>query len=143
MSADSLSDGDVRDLLRSARSFAIVGASNKEGRPSYGVMAFLIARGYEVFPVNPGLANQDILGRKVFATLAAVPAPIDVVDIFRNSDAAAQAVDEALAEQDRLQLKAIWMQLGVVNLSAAAAAEAAGLTVVMDRCPKIEAARLL
>lgn len=106
-------------------------------------MAFLIARGYEVFPVNPGLANQDILGRKVFATLAAVPAPIDVVDIFRNSDAAAQAVDEALAEQDRLQLKAIWMQLGVVNLSAAAAAEAAGLTVVMDRCPKIEAARLL
>lgn len=143
MPSDNLSDDDVRGLLATARSFAVVGASDKPHRPSYGVMAFLIARGYGVYPVNPVLAGQEILGRKVYATLADVPGPIDIVDIFRNSVAAGDTVAEASNEQDRLSLKAIWMQVGVINHSAAAAAEAAGLIVAMDRCPKIESARLL
>ena len=142
MSEDGLSDDIVADILRSTRSFAVVGASNKPDRPSFDVMKFLMARGYEVHPVNPGLAGQKILGRQVYARLADVPAPVDAVDIFRASDAALDIVREAIAEKDRLGLEVVWMQLGVVNADAAHEAADAGLAVVMDRCPKIETARL-
>ncbi|MFN0218287.1 MAG: CoA-binding protein [Hyphomicrobium sp.] len=142
MSVDGLGDSEVAAILLSAQTFAVVGASANAVRPVYGVMEFLIARGYAVHPINPGLAGQSLLGRSVYASLAGAPAPIDVVDIFRNSDAAAAVVDEAIAEATRLGIKTIWMQIGVANEAAAARARQAGLTVVMDRCPKIELARL-
>ena len=134
------SDDVVKRVLETARSFAVVGASSNPARASYGVMAFLLSRGFDVVPVNPGLAGQHLLGQKVYATLAGVPGPIDVVDIFRNSDAALEVTREALADRERLHLKAIWMQLDVINHAAAAEAKAAGLDVVMDRCPHIELA---
>jgi predicted CoA-binding protein len=136
------SDGELSELLASARVFAIVGASANPDRPSYGVMERLLAHGYHVIPVNPGHAGGSILGQGVYATIADVPAPVQVIDIFRSPDAALGVVDEAIAEKQRLGIKAIWMQLGVVNAIAAERAIAAGLTVVMDRCPKIELARL-
>ena len=136
------SDADLKHLLQSARVFAVVGASPKPDRPVYGVMERLIAKGYTVVPVNPGQAGGEILGQKVVATLANVPAPADIVDIFRASDAALAVVEEAIANKDRLGLKAVWMQIGVINDEAARRAAEAGLTVVMDRCPKIELARL-
>ena len=142
MTEDGLSDDVIAEILRSSHSFAVVGASNKPDRPSYGVMAFLVARGYAVHPVNPGLAGQGILERMVYASLADVPAPVDVVDIFRNSDAALDVGREAIAEKDRLGTKVVWMQLGVINVDAAREAATAGLVVVMNRCPKIEASRL-
>ncbi len=135
-------DAVLKALLTNASTFAVIGASPKPDRPVYGVMERLIAKGYRVMPVNPGLAGQEILGQTVYARLADVPAPVDVVDIFRASDAALAVVEEALAEKERLGLKAIWMQIGVINEEAARRAEAAGLTVVMDRCPKIELGRL-
>ena len=135
------SDDVVRRVLLEARVFAVVGASNNPERPSYGVMAFLLQNGFKVVPINPGLAGQELLGQKVYATLADVPGPVDVVDIFRNSDAALGVTREAIVESQRLALKAIWMQLGVINDLAAQEAEAAGLDVVMDRCPKIELGR--
>lgn len=137
------SDAEIAEILSTSRTFAMVGASANEARPSYGVMRFLLAKGYDVVPVNPGLAGQQILGRTVAADLASVPAPVDVVDVFRNSEAALDVVRAAIAEKDRLGLKAVWLQIGVVNEIAAAEAEAAGLAVVMDRCPKIEHARLI
>ncbi len=115
----------------------MVGASNKPDRPSYEVMRFLIDQGYDVTPVNPGLAGQAIQGRQVVATLADA-APLDMVDLFRNS----AEVEAPVAEAIRLGAKTIWMQLGVVNEAAAGAARAAGLSVVMDRCPAIEIPRL-
>jgi predicted CoA-binding protein len=130
-------DAVIRDVLTRTRRIAVVGASNKPERPSYEVMRFLIARGFEVTPVNPGLAGQEILGRKVVATLAEA-APLDMVDLFRNAAEVAAPVAEAI----RLGAKTIWMQLGVVNEDAAAKAGAAGLTVIMDRCPAIEMPRL-
>ncbi len=131
-------DSEIAALLRETRSIALVGASNRADRPSYGVMAFLLGRGYHVTPVNPALAGEMIHGQRVVASLAdIVPAP-DMVDIFRNSEAAAAVVDEAIAAG----AGSIWMQLGVINTAAAARAEAAGLRVVMDRCPKIEIGRL-
>ncbi len=130
-------DAVIRDVLTRTRRIAVVGASNKPERPSYGVMRFLIARGFEVTPVNPGLAGQEILGRKVVATLAEA-APLDMVDLFRNAAEVAAPVAEAI----RLGAKTIWMQFGVVNEDAAAKARAAGLTVIMDRCPAIEMPRL-
>ena len=142
MSEDGLKDAQISDILGTVRSFAVIGASNKPDRPSYGVMAFLIARGYDVLPVNPGLAGQQILGRAVYGSLADVPAPVDVVDIFRNSDAAGDVVTEAIAEKERLGIKAVWMQLGVVNIEAADRAASAGIMAVMNRCPKIELGRL-
>jgi uncharacterized protein len=142
MTADRNSDATITKILGEARVFAVVGASNKSERPSYHVMETLIERGYTVHPVNPGLAGQDILGRKVYATLADVPAPADVVDIFRNSADALGVVREAIALKDMLGVKVVWMQLGVINGQAADEAEAAGLTAVMDRCPRIELARL-
>jgi uncharacterized protein len=132
------SDQDLRDLLTSVTTIALVGASAKPERASNSVMAFLLAQGYHVIPVNPGLGGQTILDQPVVERLSDIREPIDLVDIFRNSDAAGEVVDEAIA----IGSKAVWMQLGVINRAAAERAEAAGLKVVMDHCPKIEIARL-
>ena len=142
MNHDRYSDDTIADILREARVFAFVGASANASRPSYFAMKYLLGKGYTIHPVNPGLAGQTILGQPVYAALADVPAPVDVVDIFRNSDAALDVAREAIAHKDRLGLKVLWMQLGVRNDEAAAEAEAAGLKVVMNRCPKIEYGRL-
>jgi predicted CoA-binding protein len=142
MSIDGLSDDDIRAILRRVKTFAVVGASAKPDRASYGVMQFLHARGYKVRPVNPGLAGQKILGRAVYPALKNVRGHVDVIDIFRASDAALQVVREGIEVKDKLGASVIWMQLGVVNERAAAEARAAGFTVVMDRCPKIELTRL-
>ena len=125
-------------IATTTRTIALIGASNKPERASFRVMQFLLARGYEVTPVNPGLAGQMIQGRTVVASLAECAAPIDMVDIFRNTADAATVIDEAIALKDRLQIKTIWCQLGVTPLDATARAEAAGLTIVLDRCPAIE-----
>ncbi len=142
MSIDGLSDDDVRAILKRAKSFAVVGASPKPDRPSYDVMRFLIEEGYTVKPVNPGIAGKTIHDQLVSATLADVQAPVDVVDIFRSSDAVPGIVREVIAEKDRLGVSVVWMQLDIINEEAAAEARAAGLTVVMDRCPHIEIPRL-
>ena len=125
---------DIRALLEETKTIALVGASANPARDSHEVMAFLQRQGYRVIPVNPGLAGQQLLGETVVARLAEVEDPIDMVDIFRNSQAAGGVVDEAIAAE----AKAVWMQLGVINQEAAARAEAAGLKVVMNHCPKIE-----
>lgn len=135
-------DSYIETILVQSKRFAFIGASAKENRPSYFAMKYLISKGYEVVPVNPGIAGQEILGQRVFATLSEVPEPVDIVDIFRNSKAALKITEEAISLKDKLALKVIWMQLGVINHDAAAAAAAAGLDVVMDRCPKIEYGRL-
>ncbi len=135
-------DDYIKAILRSTKVIAMVGASGNEIRPSYFAMKYLLDKGFIIHPVNPGMAGKKILGREVYATLHDVPAPVDMVDIFRGSDAAPEIVREALAEKDRLGLKTVWMQLGVVNEEAAEMARAAGLNVVMDRCPKIEYGRL-
>jgi uncharacterized protein len=142
MSHDSYSDDYIADILSSARTFVFVGGSANTSRPSYFAMKYLIGKGYTIIPVNPGFAGKEILGQKVYASLADVPGPVDVVDIFRSSDAALEIVREAISVKDKLGLKTIWMQLGVRNEEAAAEAEAAGLKVVMNRCPKIEYGRL-
>jgi len=131
-------DEDIKALLEGARTIAMVGASDRPDRPSYGVMAKLQAHGYRVIPVNPQITGEHVHGEFVFRELAQLGDAIDIVDIFRRSDAAGEAVDEAIAAG----AKAVWMQLGVVNEAAAARAEAAGLKVVMDRCPAIEIPRL-
>jgi len=133
-------DALIRQVLNDVKTVAIVGASPKPVRPSYFVVRYLIDKGYRVFPINPGHAGKDLLGQRVYAHLSDVPEPIDMVDIFRSSDAAAGVVDEALALSPLP--KVIWMQLGVRNDAAATRAEAAGLTVIMNRCPKIEYGRL-
>lgn len=132
------SDSDIRDLLINARTIAMVGASDKPDRPSFGVMGALQDHGYRVLPVNPPITGEHILGEYVWENLSQLGMPIDIVDIFRRSDAVGPVVDEAI----KVGAKAIWMQLGVVNEEAAAKAEAAGLLVVMDHCPKIELRRL-
>lgn len=119
-------------LLKQIKTIALVGASNNPSRPSYGVMRFLLEKGFHVTPVSP--VEGEVLGQKVYAKLADIPHTIDMVDIFRNSDAALEVVKEALA----LKPKLIWMQLGVVNEEAKALAEQKGITVVMNKCPKIE-----
>ena len=131
-------DQDIADLLQNARTIALVGASDNPGRASFGVMKFLQDRGYRVIPVNPRITGEHVHGEFVWRELAQIGEPIDIVDIFRNSEDAGATVDEAIA----VGAKAVWMQLGVINETAAARAEAAGLTVVMDHCPKIEFARL-
>lgn len=136
-------DEDIAEILRTQRTFAMIGASNDPGRPSYGVMAYMQARGFRIIPINPAMDGQEILGERVYASLAALEGPIDVVDIFRRPDAVPAVVAAAIAEKDRLAIKTIWMQIGVIHEEAAADARAAGLAVVMNRCPKIEYARLL
>lgn len=131
-------DADIRALLENARTIALVGASDRPGRPSYGVMARLQRHGYRVIPVNPQITGEHVHGEFVFRDLHQLGDPIDIVDIFRNSAAAGEAVDQAIA----IGAKAVWLQLGVVNEAAAARAEAAGLKVVMDRCPAIDIPRL-
>lgn len=140
MDHDAYPDEYIRAVLRSVKTVAMVGASAHEGRPSFFVLKYLVAKGYRVFPINPGLAGKTIAEQTVYARLADVPEPIDMVDIFRNSDAAAGVVDEALTLSPLP--KVIWMQLTVRNDSAAGKAEAAGVKVVMNRCPKIEYGRL-
>jgi len=137
---DAYADQVVGDVLRSVKSIALVGASNNPARPSWIVLKYLLQRGYDVIPINPGAAGQTILGQTVYGTLAEVPRPIDMVEIFRNSEAAGPITDEAL-RLDPLP-KVIWMQLSVRNDEAAARAEAKGVRVIMDRCPKIEFGRL-
>ncbi len=131
-------DAAIRAVLESARTIAMVGASPDPMRDSHQVMAFLLERGYEVLPVNPTCAGSEILGRHVYASLADLPAPIDMVDIFRRSDRAGDVVDEAIA----ISASAVWLQLGVIDEAAAERARKAGLQVVMDRCPRIEMPRL-
>jgi uncharacterized protein len=142
MNHDRYSDDYIAEILRSARVFAFVGASANTVRPSYFAMKYLLGKGYKVHPINPGFAGQQLLGQEVYATLADVPGPVDVVDIFRNSEAALPIAREAIAMKEKLDLAVVWMQLGVRNDEAAAEAEAAGLKVVMNRCPKIEYGRL-
>ena len=138
MNHDDYSDAYLRDILTSVRTIAVVGASPRPHRPSHGVMRFLQRRGYRAIPVNPNAAGGDILGEKVYARLADIPGPVDMVDIFRRSELAGAAVDEAIAAG----AKAVWMQLDVRDDVAAARAEAKGIKVVMDRCPAIEIPRL-
>lgn len=133
-------DAAMRGLLDRVKTIALVGASAKPVRPSYFVLKYLLAKGYRVIPVNPGLAGQDLLGQRCHADLASIPEPVDMVDIFRSADAVPGIVEEALAMDPRPSV--IWMQLGIRNDAAARTAEAEGLTVIMDRCPKIEYARL-
>ncbi len=134
-------DALIKNILRKVKTIAMVGASGNEIRPSYFAMMYLLNKGYKVIPVNPGMAGKQILGQTVYAALKDVPGPVDMVDIFREAQYVPQIVREALAEKERFGLSVIWMQLGVVNEEAAKLAEDAGLTVIMDRCPKIEHGR--
>lgn len=142
MTMPTYGDDFIKSILRSTRTIAMVGASANQMRPSFFAMKYLHEKGFHIHPVNPAAAGSEILGRTVYASLKDVPAPVDMVDIFRGSDAAPGIVREALAEKDRFGLKTIWMQLGVISEEAAALAREAGLDVVMDRCPKIEYGRL-
>jgi uncharacterized protein len=140
MDHDNYPPDYLRNILNSVRTVALVGASNNPVRPSFFVLKYLIDKGYELYPVNPGLAGKEILGRPVFADLKSVPVAIDLVDIFRNSEAALAITREALV-LDPLP-KVIWMQLSVRNDEAARLAEARGVAVVMNRCPKMEYGKL-
>ncbi|NCP10925.1 MAG: CoA-binding protein [Sphingomonadales bacterium] len=131
-------DADIRELLSDVKRIAVVGASPNSSRPSNGVTRALVAHGYDVVAVNPGHAGKTIHGAPVVASLDDVSPPADMVDIFRNSEAAGETVDEAIAHG----ASSVWMQIGVIDEAAAARAEKAGLKVVMDRCPKIELGRL-
>src|SRR5271156_4846403 len=132
------SDAKIRSILERVKTIAMVGASSNWNRPSYFVMKYLQGKGYRVIPVNPGTAGGEQLGERVYASLRDIPDEIDMVDVFRASDAAGPIVDDAVA----IGAKVVWMQLGVRNDEAAAKAEAAGLDVIMNRCPKIEFGRL-
>ncbi len=142
MSRLNYDDDLIRRVLKETRSIAMAGASPNWVRPSNFAMKYLLGKGYIVHPINPGHAGKEIWDRMTYASLADVPAPIDMLDIFRNSEAAGPLVDEAIRLKDEKKIKFVWMQLGVVNEDAARRAEVAGLTVVMDRCPKIEYGRL-
>jgi predicted CoA-binding protein len=140
MNHDSYPDSYIRGILNTVKTIAMVGASAKENRPSYFAFKYLLERGYRMIPVNPGQAGKDILGQKIYAKLTDIPEPIDMVDIFRASQYALPSVQEALTLKPLPQV--IWMQLGVRSDGAAALAEANGMKVVMNRCPKIEYGRL-
>ena len=135
---DDYSDDHIRAVLERVKSVAIVGASNDPVKASFFVLKYMRDKGYRVIPVNPKLAGQTILGEPVYASLKDLPEPPDMVDVFRNATAAGGVTEEAIAAG----AKVVWMQLGVRNDEAAARAEAAGLTVIMNRCPKIEVQRL-
>jgi predicted CoA-binding protein len=137
---DSYDNAYIAGILNSVKTIAMVGASANDVRPSYFVLKYLLGKGFSVFPINPGQAGKEILGRMTYARLADVPEPIDMVDVFRGSAAVPRLVDEVL-RLDPLP-KVIWMQLGVRHDEAAARAEAAGIKVVMNRCPKIEYGKL-
>ena len=139
---DSYDDAYIRGVLDAVRTIAMVGASDNWNRPSYFAMKYLQKKGYRVIPVNPRVAAPEVLGEKVVKELGELTAPVEMVDIFRNSEAAGAITEEAIALAPEKGIKVIWMQLGVRNDEAARRAEAAGLTVVMNRCPKIEYARL-
>jgi len=140
MPHDTYDDSYIRGILNTVKTIVMVGASEKDNRPSYFAFKYLLERGYNMIPVNPRQAGHDLLGRKVFARLLDIPEPVDMVDIFRASQYAVPIVEEALKMQPRPRV--IWMQLGIRNDEAAAIAEANGLKVVMNRCPKIEYGRL-
>lgn len=131
-------DEDIARLLTNARTIAVIGASDRPSRPSYGVMKFLQDWGYRILPVNPQITGEHVLGEFVWRELAQIGVPIDIVDIFRRPQMALEAVEQAIF----VGARAVWMQIGVINHEAAARAEEAGLSVVMDRCPKIEIPRL-
>lgn len=133
-----MNDQTIRDVLMNTRSIALVGASDKPARPSYGVMRYLLDQGYEVIPVSPKLAGQQLMGQTAYASLAEIPGKVDMVDVFRNAEAAWEVAQDAIA----IGAKTLWLQLGVINEQAAVLASDAGLTVIMDRCPKIEIPRL-
>src|SRR6202050_3828811 len=140
MNHDSYPDSYIRGTLNTVKTIAMVGASEKENRPSYFAFKYLLERGYTMIPVNPGHAGEQMLGQRIYARLADIPVPVDMGDIFRASQYALPVVQEALTLTPRPQV--IWMQLGVRNDEAAAVAEANGMKVVMNRCPKIEYGRL-
>jgi predicted CoA-binding protein len=140
MNHDEYSDSYIRGILNTVKTIAMVGISPKDNRPSYFAFKYLLERGYHMIPVNPGQAGKEILGQKVYAKLSDIPEPVDMVDIFRASQFAVPVVEEALTLRPKPAV--IWMQLGVRNDAAAALAEAAGVKVVMNRCPKIEYGRL-
>lgn len=133
-----MKDAEIAVLLRNIKTIALVGASDNPSRPSHGVMKFLLDQGYDVTPVSPKLAGQTLLGQKVVATLADIDHPVDMVDVFRNADAAYGVAQEAID----IGAKALWLQIGVINEHAAVLAKESGLEVVMDRCPAIEIPRL-
>jgi uncharacterized protein len=140
MNHDSYSDNYIRGILNTVKTIAMVGISPKENRPSYFAFKYLLERGYHMIPVNPGQAGKSILSQTVYAKLPDIPKPVDMVDIFRASEHVLPVVKEALTLRPKPQV--IWMQLTIRNDEAARLAEAAGLKVVMDRCPKIEYGRL-
>ncbi|MFC0227935.1 CoA-binding protein [Serratia aquatilis] len=133
-----MQDHEISDVLKQVKTIALVGASDNPGRPSYGVMAYLLAQGYQVTPVSPKLAGQKLLGQTVYAKLADIPHSVDMVDVFRNSEAALGVAQEAIA----IAAKVLWLQIGVFNEQAAVLARDANMKVIMDRCPKIEIPRL-
>ncbi|MFZ1871841.1 MAG: CoA-binding protein [Chania sp.] len=133
-----MQDQEIAGVLKQVKTIALVGASDNPGRPSYGVMAYLQAQGYQVTPVSPKLAGQTLLGQEVYAKLEDIPYPIDMVDVFRNAEAAYGVAQEAIA----IGAKVLWLQIGVISEQAAVLAGDAGLKVIMDRCPKIEIPRL-
>jgi predicted CoA-binding protein len=136
------SDGTLRDILGSVRAIALVGASTQWRRPSFYAMKYLQKKGYRVIPVNPARAGIEILGELVYERIAEIPVNVDMVDVFRTSEEAYEITKDVIAAKEDKGIRVLWMQLGVRDDAAAELAEAAGLTVIMDRCPKIEFARL-